>query len=102
VWLTGKGLGGLSPGIAVSGWIVTDRHDGVVIPKGAVVRDDHDHPYVFVGRAVPFDRRPVELGVEMGGRVEVISGVAVGEAVVTEGAYELLWSSFATSFTPQD
>ncbi len=102
VWVTGDGLAKTPPGAAVSGWVVTERHQGIVIPARAVVRDDQDHPYVFVGPAAPFERRPVVLGIALGERIEVTSGLAAGEIVVAEGAYELLWASFATSFTAAD
>jgi cobalt-zinc-cadmium efflux system membrane fusion protein len=102
VWVTADGLAKMQPGTAVSGWIVTERHQGIVIPTRAVVRDDADHPYVFVGPAAPFERRPVVLGIALGERIEVTSGLAAGEIVVTEGAYELLWASFSTSFTAAD
>jgi membrane fusion protein, heavy metal efflux system len=102
VWLAGDALATLVPGTAVSGWIVVGRHQGLVVPAQAVVRDDQDRPYVFVGDAAPFARREVALGVSLGERVEVTSGLAAGDRVVSEGAYELLWASFATAFAVAD
>jgi len=102
VWLVGDAISHLDLGTAVGGWIVVDRHEGVVVPASAVVRDDDDRPYVFVGRAAPFERRPVHVGVAVGDRLELTTGVAAGETVVSEGAYELLWASFSTSFTAPD
>lgn len=47
--------------------------------------------YVFVEEAPGrYERRRVRLGAEHDGRVEVLSGVAVGERVVTEGSLHLL------------
>jgi multidrug efflux pump subunit AcrA (membrane-fusion protein) len=36
-----------------------------------------------------FQRRRVELGDEYGGNVAVVSGLAPGQRVVTQGAYQL-------------
>ncbi len=61
----------------------------LAIPEAALL-DDAGRSVVFVmveGEA--FERRVVRLGVRSGGWVEVLSGVAGGERVVTEGAYEV-------------
>ncbi len=103
VWLEGDGLAGLLPGTAVRGEVVAAvRPDAVVVPAAAVVRGEDGHAYVFVGQAPPFSRRRVTTGVERDGAVELRSGVAAGESVVTRGAYELYWASFATTYTVED
>jgi len=102
VWLSSDAVAKLRPGTAVSGSIVVDRHQAVVVPTSAVVRDDDDRPWVFVGQAAPFDQRAVSLGIERNGKVELLTGLAAGEPVVVDGAYQLLWSSFAHSFTAPD
>jgi multidrug efflux pump subunit AcrA (membrane-fusion protein) len=59
----------------------------LAIPRTAVI-DDGGTDVVFVqtgGEA--FVRRPVVLGIRDGDSVEVWSGVAAGERVVSEGAY---------------
>ncbi len=79
----------LLPGARVRGEIVVRERARVpAVPRSAVL-DDHGRPYVFVvqgGRAV---RRWIEAGADDGRYVEIRSGVAAGEPVVTLGNYEL-------------
>jgi membrane fusion protein, heavy metal efflux system len=56
------------------------------VPVSSVLRNDENLPYVFVGRARNFGRRPIVLGQRVGDRYEVRSGIQPGEDVVTEGA----------------
>lgn len=103
VWIGGEALDHLSPGEAVSGRVVVAVHRAaVVVPPAAVVRDTDDHPYVFVGTAPPYTRRPITTGVESSTEVEVTSGLTAGEPVVVEGAYRLLWTDFARRFPVPD
>ena len=67
-----------------------------VVPVSALV-DDAGRPIVFVqheGEA--FERRPVTLGARSGSVVQVVSGVAPGERVVTTGAYLIRLASLST------
>jgi len=75
----------LKPGMFVSVRIITDEHaDALIIPKKALVLEtDEDDIYVATdGKA---ERRVLKLGYEDGERVEVMEGVAFGEAVITIG-----------------
>jgi membrane fusion protein, heavy metal efflux system len=61
----------------------------LAIPQTAIV-DDAGRKVAYVqleGEA--FERRLVTLGMQSGGWVEVTSGLARGERVVTRGAYEI-------------
>jgi RND family efflux transporter MFP subunit len=61
----------------------------LAVPQSAVV-DDNGQPVVYVQRSgEAFERRPVALGVRDDGWVEVRSGVAAGERVVSRGAYQV-------------
>lgn len=61
--------------------------DRLAVPRSAVIDDGgRDVVYVQTGGET-FARRPVTLGVVDGAWVEVRDGVAVGERVVSEGAY---------------
>ena len=57
---------------------------GIVIPKAAV-RTDEGRAIVFVLRGERVERRAVTLGNERDDDVEVLSGLADGERVITDG-----------------
>jgi multidrug efflux pump subunit AcrA (membrane-fusion protein) len=47
-------------------------------------------PFVFVQTGgEEFEKRPVRAGDSDGGFVEILSGVAAGERVVTEGGFDI-------------
>jgi len=67
------------------------------IPESAIV-DDAGRPVVFVqleGEA--FARRPVRLGNQQGGTVQVLEGIKPGERVVTKGAYLIRLAAMSSS-----
>ncbi|MGI8400124.1 MAG: efflux RND transporter periplasmic adaptor subunit [Gemmatimonadaceae bacterium] len=71
------------------------QQSGLLVPTSAVLRDDENLPFVFV--ALPtggFNRRQVTLGPRFGEMYQVLSGLASGEKVVSEGA---LFLQFAES-----
>jgi multidrug efflux pump subunit AcrA (membrane-fusion protein) len=92
----------LKPEMFATITIITGRRSGaVLVPKEAVL-DDAGKKIVFVacmdcdedrqaGRSAcgTFDRRTVELGPAHDGLVEVVKGLASGDGVVAEGAYQL-------------
>jgi len=75
----------LRPGMFARGEAVTQRREGVVIPKDALVATDNGFA-VFVaengGRAV---RREVKVGIQTSETTEILSGVQEGEQVVVTG-----------------
>ncbi|MFO0951503.1 MAG: efflux RND transporter periplasmic adaptor subunit [Isosphaeraceae bacterium] len=75
--------GHLRPGLYAQVSVVADQRAGVLaVPVSAVVRDQGKTYCVIVasGKAA---RRPVTLGLSDGTRVEVISGLSEGDAVIT-------------------
>ena len=75
----------LKPGLFGRVEVLYDLHEDVpVIPRSAVITED-DHAHVFVVDNGNADRRTVKLGYEREGLVEVLTGVAAGEVVVTAG-----------------
>lgn len=61
----------------------------IAVPKTAIV-DDGGRPVVYVQTGgESFQRRPVETGSRDGDRIEIVSGLEVGERVVTNGAYDV-------------
>ncbi len=73
------------PGAFVLVEIETDTHDDVVlIPKQAIVEEDGG-TFVFVESNNTAERRAVELGYQNDTAYEVLSGIDVGDRVVTAG-----------------
>jgi cobalt-zinc-cadmium efflux system membrane fusion protein len=69
--------------------------DGLLAPVSAILRDDENLPFVFVVNADgTFSRRRLEVGSQVGDRVEVLSGLKAGDQVVVEGG---LFMQFAQS-----
>jgi RND family efflux transporter MFP subunit len=76
----------LKPGLFGRVEILYDLHQDVpVIPRSAIItEDDSSHVFVVDGQGAA-SRRPVQLGYERAGMVEVLVGVANGETIVTAG-----------------
>ncbi|HUG52836.1 MAG TPA: efflux RND transporter periplasmic adaptor subunit [Vicinamibacteria bacterium] len=73
------------PGAFVSVEVLREtRTDALLVPRPAIVRELQE-AYVFVAEGKTARKRIVELGLEEGDRVEVLSGLAAGETVVTAG-----------------
>ena len=73
------------PGSYATVRIVTDtRHDAILVPKGAVVREDAVD-YLFVAQGDRAKRCKVTLGYPSDGRVEVTAGLSGRESVVVAG-----------------
>jgi membrane fusion protein, heavy metal efflux system len=67
----------------------------LLLPLGAVLRDDQNLPFVFA--ALPnghYARRQIKLGSRTGDSLEVVSGISSGERIVMDGA---LFLQFAGS-----
>ncbi len=76
---------GIRPGAFVSIDIERERRSrATVVPREAIIRE-LQQVYVFVARDGVAERRPVTLGLEDGGRIEVLSGLSPGELVITSG-----------------
>lgn len=68
---------------------------GILLPVGAVLRDDENLPFVYV--QLPdgsFSRRRIDLGSRIGDQYVITSGVKPGEKIVSEGG---LFLQFAQS-----
>jgi len=76
---------GVRPGAFVSIGIVRERHErAVLLPRTAVIRELRA-AHVFVTEGETAVKRAVTLGIEEDENVEVLTGVAEGESVVTAG-----------------
>jgi len=73
------------PGSFVSVNIIREtKSDAVLLPREAVIRELRD-AHVFVVDGEKAAKRVIELGIEEGANVQVLSGVKAGEQVITAG-----------------
>ncbi|TKA89158.1 efflux RND transporter periplasmic adaptor subunit [Guyparkeria sp. SB14A] len=82
----------LRAGMFGTATVQTDGHPGaLLVPVGAVQRFE-DKPHVFVSGDEPgaFRAKPVTVGHESNGMIEVRSGIEAGQPVVVEGAFDLM------------
>ena len=76
---------GVRPGSFVTIDIVREtRSNAPLLPRQAVVRE-LQKAHVFVAQGGSAEKRTVRLGLEEGDFIEAVSGVAVGESVITAG-----------------
>lgn len=89
VELTNEG-GVLRPGMSATAWLpVAEGAPVLAVPAVSVQRVD-DRWCVFVPKSADtFEVRPVGRGRDLGGEVEIVSGLEVGETVVADGAFLL-------------
>lgn len=77
----------LRPGMSGTVRLDVSETTGLVVPADAVV-DTGDRHYVFVAMAKGrFEPRSVQLGRRMDDQIELLSGVAAGDQVVTTGNF---------------
>lgn len=88
----GNEEGQLRPGMSATAWLPvgSDAASLTSVPVASLQRLD-DQWVVFLATAEEgvFERRVVGRGRDLGGEVEVVSGLAPGERVVVEGAFLL-------------
>jgi RND family efflux transporter MFP subunit len=76
----------LKPGLFGRVKILYDLHKNVpVIPRNAVITEDERSHVFVINEAGDVNRRPINLGYEADGLVEVTDGLSHGETVVTAG-----------------
>ena len=75
----------LIPGMFARLTVEQERvQDAVTVPAAAVIATPHGYA-VFVVEEGKAGRRKVETGIEAGGAVQILSGIRVGEEIVTAG-----------------
>ena len=83
--------GALRPGMSASAWVpLGGAAEKIVAVPAAALQRSQEGWSVFVPRSPgEFEVREVGRGRDLGGEVEVVSGLAPGELVVVEGAFLL-------------
>lgn len=81
----------LRPGMSATAWLMVGQESGIVlaIPAAALQRL-HERWIVFIPRSeTEFEMRQVGRGRDLGGEVEIISGLQARETVVVDGSFLL-------------
>lgn len=87
-WVQNPGL--LKPGFFAEATLATGTKKGAVVVAESAVRASERGFVVYVVDGGKAKEKPVELGLRTGdGSVEIVSGVGVGEQVVSEGSDRL-------------
>jgi cobalt-zinc-cadmium efflux system membrane fusion protein len=81
----------LRPGMSASVWLPIGEGEALLTVPAAALQRLHDAWCVFVPGDEPgaFEVRRVARGRDLGGEVEILSGLEAGETVVVEGAFLL-------------
>lgn len=80
----------LKPGMYVSVNFIEKASDVIFIPEKSLLQY-HDQSYVLVQIGQDqYLKRPVKTGMTDHGKVQVISGLTVGDTIISEGAFYLL------------
>lgn len=70
--------------------LVDERSDALLVPQSAVAKNAQGESVVYVVNSQnQIETRPVTIGLAQNDQVEILSGVAKGEAVVTVGLSQL-------------
>ncbi|MBS0424862.1 MAG: efflux RND transporter periplasmic adaptor subunit [Proteobacteria bacterium] len=79
----------LKPDMLANMHITDPQHKSLVVPEAAVVRElNQDYVFTVTGER-RFQRIPVELGPEVANFRPVLSGLAIDQHIVMEGAFHL-------------
>jgi len=78
------------------------RRNVLALPAEAVVRDEHEQPFVFLIVPDGYRKQPVKTGLTSEGWVEVVAGIPEGAEVVVQGAYELFYRDFSKIYKVAD
>ncbi|HSQ24250.1 MAG TPA: efflux RND transporter periplasmic adaptor subunit [Pyrinomonadaceae bacterium] len=85
--------GRLKPDMFANVEVITDVNSTAVsVPQSAVL-DDGGKKIVFLADGQTYKQRQVQLGIQSGGRIEIIDGLNAGDRVVVKGNYLLLQQS---------
>jgi multidrug efflux pump subunit AcrA (membrane-fusion protein) len=104
VWIEGDAINRqMKPGETAHGEIpLRVRRNVLALPAEAVVRDEHEQPFVFLIVPGGYRKQPVKTGLTSEGWVEVVSGISEGAEVVIQGAYELFYKDFSKVYKVED
>jgi cobalt-zinc-cadmium efflux system membrane fusion protein len=71
---------------------------GIVINSEAIVKMDENDVIFIVKNDTTFEKRKVESGLELDGKIEIIKGLHEGEKYISKGAFYLKSELMKESF----
>jgi RND family efflux transporter MFP subunit len=75
----------LRPGMFAEAFFVRDQaSDTIIVPRGAVLLDE-GRPIVYIADGETAVRREVELGIDAGAEIQILSGIEPGEMLIVTG-----------------
>lgn len=88
----------LIPGSFVELFLLTNPIEKELVLSKSALMQDYSLNYVYVQTGgESFEKREVKLGVDDGVNVQILSGVAEGDWVVTKGAYQIKMASMSST-----
>jgi membrane fusion protein (multidrug efflux system) len=75
----------LKPGLLMQVEVPRNPRQGLAIPEAALLQRGKDHRVLVVGEGGKVEERRVEIGARRPGTVEIATGLAAGERVITHG-----------------
>ncbi len=93
-----KNQGELIPGTYVEVFLETKpKSDAIAIPVSALI-EEQGNLFVFVQKnGELYEKRLIKTGVNNGREIEVLYGLAEGEMIVSEGAYQIKLASMSSA-----
>ncbi|MVF13052.1 efflux RND transporter periplasmic adaptor subunit [Ketobacter sp. MCCC 1A13808] len=84
--------GSLKPGLLMEVELLTRERDAMIVPEEALFQQSKDH-FVFViveaESGLTVEKRQVKIGSRWLGKVEILSGLSIGDKVVTDGTLKV-------------
>lgn len=65
--------------------ITEESQDAIIIPANAVMQSDEEGYYVYITAGEMAEKKIVEIGVDNGEYIEILSGINVGDKVIVDG-----------------
>ncbi len=98
VFFTLKNQGELIPGTYVEVYLETkSKPSAIAVPLSALIEEQGNLFVIVQKGGETYEKRPVTTGANNGREIEVLSGLAEGEMIVTQGAYQVKLASLSSA-----
>lgn len=75
----------LRPGLLMQVELLRNPRDALMVPEAALLQQGSEHYVMRIGEGEVAERREVVIGARRPGMVEIVSGLAAGDRVITQG-----------------